>query len=315
MGLRRPVAGIAATGSYVPGRVLTNHDLAARIDTTDTWIVERTGIRERRIADEHEQASDMATRAAERALAAAGYSPRDLRLIIVGTISADQRLPSCAVHVQRKLGASCAAFDVAAACAGFLYGLDLACRWIATSEGPVLVVGVELLSRLLDWSDRETCVLFGDGAGAVVVDRSPGEGRGVLETVLGADGSAAHLLHIPPGEGVVRMRGREVFHRAVTELSEACGTVLERAGLGPEQVDHVVMHQANRRILEALSRRIGVPWERFHLTIDRWGNTSSASIPLGLDDAVRSGVIEPGQVVLMAALGAGVAWGASVLRW
>jgi 3-oxoacyl-[acyl-carrier-protein] synthase-3 len=235
-------------------------------------------------------------------------------MIVVGTISADQPLPSCAVHVQRKLGATCPAFDVAAACAGFLYGLDVACRFVATGCGPVLVVGVELLSRLLDWSDRETCVLFGDGAGAAVVDRATEPGRGVLSMVLGADGRAAGLLQIPAREGVVRMRGAEIFRLAVTQLSAACEQALAAAGLTAADVDHVVLHQANRRILEAISRRAGIPWERFHVTIDRFGNTSSASVPLGLDDARRQGKIKDGEVVLLGALGAGAAWAASVVR-
>ncbi len=310
----RARAGIISTGAYVPERTLTNHDLARRIETTDDWIVARTGIHERRLAAPDEFASDMAARAAERALEGASLTPRDLALIIVATISPDQPLPSCAVHVQRKLGAGCPAFDLAAACAGFLYGLDLACRSVATGAGPVLVVGVELLSRLLDWNDRETCVLFGDGAGAAVVDRIDDPERGLVAILLGADGRSAHLLQIPADQGVVRMRGREVFRRAVTDLGEACARVLEIAEIAPDRVDHAVMHQANGRILEALSRRTAVPWERFHLTIDRLGNTSSASIPLGLDDAIRSGKIQPGESVLMAALGAGVAWGAAVAR-
>lgn len=308
-----PRPGIISTGAYVPEKVLTNDDLAQRVRTSDAWIVDRTGIRQRRIAAPHENASDMAAKAAERALGEAGLAPRDLALIIVATISADQPLPSCAVHLQRKLGAHCPAFDLAAACAGFIYGLDLACRSVATGQGPVLVVGVELLSRLLDWDDRETCVLFGDGAGAAVVDMVDGD-RGVLATILGADGTGAHLLQIPRDQGVVRMRGREVFRRAVTELDRACRQVLELAGIGPDQVDHAVMHQANQRILETLSRRTAIPWERFHLTIDQWGNTSSASIPLGLDHARRTGRIHPGDTVLMAALGAGMAWGAAVAR-
>jgi len=307
----------------VPAKVIANHDLARQVDTTDEWIVARTGIRERRVAAPDEYASDLALRAAESALEQAGLPAVNLALIIVATISPDQPLPSCAVHLQRKLGARCPAFDLAAACAGFLYGLDLAGRYVTTGIGPVLVVGVEVLSRVLDWTDRETCVLFGDGAGAAIVDRlvepSPAatasEPRGLLAAVLGADGRGAHLLQIPRDEGVVRMRGREVFRSAVTQLGEACQQVLDLAELRPANVDHAVMHQANRRILEALSRRIGGPWERFHLTIDRWGNTSSASIPLGLDDALRSGRILPGQVVLMAALGAGLAWGAAVARF
>ncbi len=309
-----PFARITGTGAYAPARKLTNSDLAQRIDTSDDWIVNRTGIRERRVAASDQFASDLALEASRRALVDAQIRPADLQMLIVATISADQPLPSCACHLQRKLGASCAAFDVAAACAGFLYGLDLASRLVATGVRPVLVVGVEVLSRLLDWSDRETCVLFGDGAGAVVVDRSVDDKGGLLEAVLGADGQYAEALRIPSEEGVIRMRGREVFRLAVTKISAACMQVLERAEIAPAEVDHVVMHQANVRIIEAVARRTGIPIERFHSTIEKYGNTSSASIPLGLDDAFRRGLLEPGQILLMAALGAGAAWGAMVVR-
>lgn len=308
-------ARILSCGAYVPERVLTNEELSARLDTTDAWIVERTGIRQRRVAAAGERASDMATRAARDALDAAGLDASQLALLVVGTISADQRLPSCAAHVQRKLGATCPAFDLAAACAGFIYGLDLASRYVATGTGPVLVVGVELLSRLLDWEDRETCVIFGDGAGAAVVDGGAGEGEGLLGVVLGADGRHADLLQIPEDEGVVRMKGREVFRLAVTELSRACSRVLEDAGLSPGDVDLVVAHQANLRILEALARRTGIPFDRFHITIDKYGNTSSASVPIGLADALARDAIRQGGVVLMAALGAGAAWAAAVARF
>lgn len=314
-GTRKPVAQIISTGSYVPSRVVTNDDLPDQLETSDAWIRERTGIRQRHIAADDQYASDLACEAATRALDRAGIPATDLGLIILCTITPDQQLPSCAVHVQQKLGARCPSYDLSAACAGFLYGLDQACRYVATGTRPVLVVGVELLSRVLDWSDRETCVLFGDGAGAVIVDRSSDGERGVLGSHLGADGRAAHLLQIPRETGMVAMKGREVFRLAVTELGGACKQVLAEAGLSPAHVEHAVMHQANLRILEALSRRTAIPWERFHITIDRFGNTSSASIPLGLDDAVRSGKISPGQVVLMAALGAGAAWGASVIRY
>lgn len=308
-------ARIISMGSYVPDTTLTNVELSQRLDTSDDWIYERTGIRERRIAHPEEVASDMATQASLRALEMAELSADSLELIIVGTVSADQPLPSCAVHLQRKLGARCPAFDVSAACAGFLYALDIATRYVVTGRRRVLVVGVELLSRMLDWQERETCVLFGDGAGAAVIDRGVSPEEGVLATLLAADGSGADLLHVPPEQGVVRMRGREVFRRAVTELSAASKEVLAMAGLSASDVDHAVMHQANRRILESLARRTGIPWERFHLTIERYGNTSSASVPIGLDDAWRAGKISAGDVVLMAALGAGMSWGASVVRF
>ena len=309
-----PRAHLASCCGYVPERVLGNEELAREIDTSDEWIVERTGIRERRIAGSEERSSDMAAAASTRALAAARLAPSELALIVVATISPDQPLPSTAVHLQRKLGARCPAFDLAAGCAGFLYGLELARRFVETGDGPVLVVGVELLSRLLDWKDRETCVLFGDGAGAAVVAPATGSVQGILASVLHADGRHAGLLQIPVDEGVVRMQGPEVFRLAVTELAASTTEVLELAGIRPEQVDLVVAHQANRRILEAVSRRCGIPWERFHVTIDRYGNTSSASIPLGLADALEAGRVGAGDLVLMAALGAGAAWGATVAR-
>jgi 3-oxoacyl-[acyl-carrier-protein] synthase-3 len=295
--------------------VLTNHELAHRVDTSDQWIVERTGIRQRHIAAPDELASDMALEAARQALQRAQIEPADLGLIIVGTISADQPLPSCAAHLQRKLGAHCPAFDLAAACAGFLFGLDMACRYVATGLRPVLVVGVELLSRLVDWTDRETCVLFGDGAGAAVIDVATDDGRGVLGSLLGSDGRAAHLLQIPAESGLVTMRGSDVFRLAVTQLTDACLHVLDQASLAATDVHLAVMHQANVRILQSLSRRISVPWDRFHITLDRFGNTSSASVPLGLDDAWQQGLLGSGQVVLMAALGAGAAWAAAVVRF
>lgn len=306
---------IVSTGAAVPDRALTNAQLAGHVETSDEWIAERTGIEERRIAADDQMASDLAAAASLVALERAGVAADDLELIVVATISADQPLPSCAVHVQRKLGARCPAFDIAAACAGFLYGLEVARRFVETGCGPVLVVGVEVLSRLLDWHDRETCVLFGDGAGAVVVDRSDERRRGLLASTFGADGRWAHLLQVPVEQGVIRMQGREVFRLAVTELSAACLRVLSQAGMSPGEVDLAVMHQANRRILEAIARRTGIAWSRFHLTIDRWGNTSSASIPLGLDDAVQAGRITGGQTVLMGALGAGATWGAMVVRF
>ena len=322
---------IAGTGHYAPSRVLTNRELETRIDTTDAWIVERTGIRERRIAAPGERTSDMAAEAARRALASAEIAATDIDLILVATVTPDMPLPSTAVFVQTKIGArnDCPAFDLAAACAGFCYALSIADKFVRTGAARhVLIVGVELLSRVVDWSDRSTCVLFGDGAGAVVVSPSLGDGRGIITTQLFADGSLAEALCIPAGgsaEGtseqtlslrrhLVHMNGREIFKAAVKHLASASKSALESAGMTAGEVDWVVPHQANSRILEGVAERLGVPMSRFYLNLERYGNTSSASIPIALDEGVRSGAIRAGQSVLFCALGGGVAWGAAVVR-
>lgn len=327
-----PRARISGTGHYVPARVVTNGELESRVDTTDAWITERTGIRERRIAADGESTSDMAAEACRRALAAAELDPRDVDLIIVATVTPDMPLPATAVFVQTKIGArsDCPAFDLAAACAGFCYALSIADKFVASGAARhVLVVGVELLSRVVDWSDRGTCVLFGDGAGAVVVSPSNDDGRGILSTAIFADGNHAGALRIPGGGSVepasartieqgrhfVEMNGREIFKVAVKNLSSASSAALGAAGVSPSELDWVVPHQANLRILEGVSERTGVPMERFYLNLAKYGNTSSASIPIALDEAVRGGVIRPGQSVLFCALGGGVAWGSAVLRW
>ncbi|MCS6797450.1 MAG: ketoacyl-ACP synthase III [Myxococcota bacterium] len=322
---------IAGTGRYLPARVLTNHDLERMVDTSDAWIVERTGIRERRIAADGEHTSDMAAAAAREALASAGLSARDLDLILVATVTPDMPLPATAMFVQQKIGArnDCPGFDLSAACAGFIYGLAVADQFVRGGAARhVLVVGVELLSRVLDWTDRSTCVLFGDGAGAVVVSPALGDGRGILSTTLYADGSLAPALCIPAGGSVepataatvaarrhfVRMEGSQIFKFAVRALAQATRTAIERAGVTPEEIEHVVPHQANLRILAAVAERCGIPWERFHLNIDRYGNTSSASVPIALDEAMREGRIRPGALVAMCALGGGIAWGGAVVR-
>jgi 3-oxoacyl-[acyl-carrier-protein] synthase III len=322
---------IVGTGHYAPERVLTNRDLEQIVDTSDAWIVERTGIRQRHIAAEGEASSDMAAHAARAALAAAGISATELDLIIIATISPDAPLPSTAVFVQQKIGArhDCPAFDIAAACAGFIYGLSIADRFIASgSARHVLVVGVELLSRVMNWKDRTTCVLFGDGAGAAVVSRSDGE-RGLLSTHLYADGSQAAALRIPGGGSAhpashatvdagmhyVHMSGQDVFKYAVRALSSASITALEENGVAKEQIRWVVPHQANLRIIEAVSKRVGIGLDRFVLNIERFGNTSSASIPIAFDEAVRAGTIQSGDLVLMCALGAGFAWGSALVRF
>ncbi len=302
------------------------------VNTTDAWIVERTGIKSRRIAAAGESTSDMAAEASRRALAAAEVHPSDVDLIIVATVTGDMPLPSTAVRVQQKIGATndCAAFDIAAACAGFCYALRLADLHVRAGLAEnVLVVGVELLSRVIDWTDRGTCVLFGDGAGAVLVRKSIVEGRGLLGTHIFADGSGADALMIPAGGSVapasiatleqkghfVHMKGSEIFKTAVKNLVSASQIAVAGAGLTADEIDWVVPHQANSRILTAVSDRLGVPMSRFYLNLERYGNTSSASIPLAFDEAVRDGSIRAGQTVLFCALGGGIAWGSTLLRW
>ena len=320
-----PRSRIAGTGAYVPERVMTNAALEKLVDTSDEWIQERTGIKERRIAAEGESASDMAVQAARRALEAAGLSASDLDMIIVGTISADMPLPACAAFVQQKLGCpGIPAFDVAAACAGFVYALSIGDQFIQSgAHRNVLVIGVELLSRVLNWKDRATCVLFGDGAGAAVLTPAGEDGRGVLSTRLYTDATLAESLCIPAGgskepltaaaieqgRDKVHMVGGDIFKVAVKNLTSASREALEVAGLDANAVDWVVPHQANMRIITQVAQRLDIPLDRFVLNIERYGYTSSASIPIALDEGVRDGRIQPGHTVLMCALGAGIsAW-------
>jgi 3-oxoacyl-[acyl-carrier-protein] synthase-3 len=322
---------IIGTGHYVPSKVLTNQDLERMVDTSDQWIVERTGIRERRVAEAGEVTSDMAAAAARRAIEAAGISAHEIDLILIATVTPDMPLPSTAMFVQQKIGArhDCPGFDLSAACAGFLYGLSIADQYVRTGSARyVLVVGVELLSRILDWSDRATCVLFGDGAGAVVVGPSTDD-RGVYSTHLYADGSLAEALYIPAGgskapasastvaahEHFVHMKGSELFKFAVKSLTTASLQALSHNGLGIDKVDWVIAHQANQRILDGVARRSGIPYDKFYVNIDRYGNTSSASVPIALDEAVRTEKVLPGQTLLLCALGGGVAWGSALVRW
>jgi len=320
---------ILGTGKAVPSRVLTNADLEKTVQTSDAWIVERTGIRERRILEEGRTTSDLAADAGRAALAAAETEPSALDAIIVCTVTPDMPLPACAVTVQQKLGATCAAFDMAAACAGFVYGLAVGDALVRTGAyRRVLVVGVEVLSRHVDWTDRNTCVLFGDGAGAVVLGPSEGE-RGVLSTHLFADGAQAPLLTIPGGGTAhpptadtlerrlhsVKMNGRGVFAHAVRNIARASLVAIEANGVRPEDVTWVVAHQANLRILEGVAEKTRLPLSKFYLNIARYGNTSSASIPIALDEAVRDGTIKPGDLLLMSALGAGFSWGSALVRW
>jgi 3-oxoacyl-[acyl-carrier-protein] synthase-3 len=330
MGSERPRSRIVGTGAYAPERVLRNSDLERLVDTSDEWIRERTGIIERHIAADDETASDMALAAARRALERAGLEPADLDMIIVGTISGDLPMPACAAFLQRKLGVSqIPAFDVSAACAGFLYGLSIADQFIRTgAHKHVLVVGVELLSRILNWKDRTTCVLFGDGAGAAVLGPAGDDGSGVLSTRLYTDASLADSLCIPAGgskerltpQGLAESRdkvfmvGQDIFKVAVKNLTGASQSALTAANLAPEAVDWVVPHQANLRIIAQVAQRLDIPLERFVLNIERYGNTSSASIPIALDEAVRDGRIKPGSTVLMCALGAGISWASALVR-
>ena len=331
----RPAAKILGTGHHAPERILTNADLEKMVDTSDAWITERTGIKERHIAAPGELTSDMATAAAKKAIAAAGITADQLDMIIVGTISGDMPMPACAAFVQQKIGARhCPAFDISAACAGFVFGLSIAEKFVRTGAAKyVLVVGVELLSRILDWNDRTTCVLFGDGAGAVVVGPNTEEeaeaGRGILSTHIFTDGALAPALQIPGGGSkepvsaevlekrrhLVHMSGQDVFKAAVRYLAAASKTALEMNGLSGKDLDWVVAHQANIRILQGVSQRLEIPMERFFINIHKYGNTSSASIGIALDEALSQGKIKPGQTILMCALGAGISWGSALIRW
>ena len=324
-----PKTRILGTGHYAPARVAGNADLEKIVDTSDAWITERTGIKRRHFAADGEVTSDMAAAAGRAALEAAGLNVADLDMIIVGTVTPDMPSPSCASLVQQKLGADeIPAFDLSAACAGFIYGVTIADQFIRTGNARcVLVIGVELLSRILNWKDRTTCVLFGDGAGAVVLGPSK-NGAGILSTQLFTDGSLAGALHIPGGGSAepysdevvaqsrhkVHMTGTEVFKTSVKNLTSASSAAVKAAGLKSTDIDWVVAHQANMRILDQVATRLGFPLSRFVLNIEEYGNTSSASIPIALDEAVRDGRIKPGQHVLMCALGAGISWGSAVVR-
>lgn len=318
---------IAGTGSYLPEKVLTNDDLAKIVDTSDEWIAARTGIRERHIAAEGETTSDTAYHASVRALEAAGVDATDLDLIVVGTTTPDLIFPSTACLLQHRLGANgCPAFDVNAACTGFVYALTVADKFIRSGAAKtVLVVGAETLTRMLDWSDRSTCVLFGDGAGAVVLKADTE--TGILSTHMHADGGKKELLWNPVGvsagfkpeehnAGVrVLMTGNEVFKHAVKALDSVVEETLEANGLDRHDIDWLIPHQANLRIIEATAKRLDMPMERVVVTVDKHGNTSSGSVPLALDEAVRSGKVQRGQLVLLEAFGGGFTWGSALLRY
>ena len=322
-------AQIAGIGSALPERLVHNAELEDLVDTTDQWIYSRTGIRARRFAGEGETAASLAADAASRALEAAGRDPGSVDLTVIATVSGDQPLPSTASFVQDRLGIGGAAFDLQAACAGFIYAAEVAAAQIATGGAETaLVVGTEVLSRFVNFADRTTCVLFGDGAGAAVL--VPGEEPGIMGSVLENDGRHAHLLEIPAGGSarpatpetagsgahkIVMSDGREVFKRAVVGMAGAAARLLEKAGMTPEEVTLLVPHQANARIIRAVAERMSFPMDRVFVDLEEVGNTSAASVPIALDHAWRRGLLAPGDVVLTVAFGAGLAWGANLLRW
>jgi len=327
----RPFAEVASVGVAVPPGVLTNADLSRMLDTSDEWIVERTGIRERRIARPDETVALLSRDASERALAAAGVTAGQLDAIVLATASPDRLLPSTACDLQALIGADrAAAFDVGAACPGYIYALTVAEGLIASGQSEtVLVVGAEKLSTITDFQDRSTAILFGDGAGASVVRRSSRPGRGILSTFIKSDGRLASLLYRPGGGAVdpisekvvcdrshyMKMAGREVFKAAVLAMADACDEALSRAGLTADQVDLLVPHQANLRIIESTAKHAGIPMSKVMVNVDRYGNTSSASIPLALEQAISEGRVAPGSVILLVAFGAGFTWGSVVIRW
>jgi len=321
--MRSAVTGV---GGYLPDRVVTNDDLAKFVDTSDEWIVERTGIRQRHQARDDEPVSDLAVAAARRALEAAGRKPEDVDLIVVATTTADLTFPAVATIVQRKLGCPVGvAFDIQAVCSGFVYALSVADGFVARNRSKcALVIGAETMTRLMDWTDRGTCVLFGDGAGAVVMEPVAGEGttedRGLLGFALRADGTKQELLFVDGGPstngqvGKLRMQGNQVFRHAVVNISEAITAAAEDAGIDVASVDWFVPHQANLRILQGVAKRVGIDEDKVITTLDKHANTSAASIPLALDQGVRDGRIKPGDLLLLEAMGGGLTWGACVLR-
>ncbi|KQN25472.1 3-oxoacyl-ACP synthase [Sphingomonas sp. Leaf33] len=314
---------ILGTGAALPGRRVSNAELAGQVDTTDEWIVERTGIRFRHIAGPDETTATLATDAAKAAIAASNLSAQDIDLIVLATATPDQTFPATATKVQAALGIDdCVAFDVAAVCSGFLYAVQVADSMIrAGVHRTALVIGAETFSRILDWEDRTTCVLFGDGAGAMVLAAEEDGDRGILSTKLHADGRHNQLLYVDGGPsttgtvGKLRMKGREVFRHAVVNLASVMGESLAAAGLSTDDVDWVVPHQANARILDATARKLGLAPEKVVVTVDQHANTSAASVPLALDTAVRDGRIQRGDLIVLEAMGGGFTWGAAVVRF
>jgi 3-oxoacyl-[acyl-carrier-protein] synthase III len=328
--VKRPFAELAGTGSYAPSRVVTNDEFSKILDTSDQWIRERTGIRERRVSSKDETNACMGKAAALQALSETGLTPLDLGAIVYATASPDRLLPSQACDLQAILGAkNAAAFDVGAACSGFVYALSVAEGVVATEQAEnVLVVAAEKLTSIMDWSDRTTAVLFGDGAGATIVRRST-KGRGILSSYLKSDGTLAELLYRPGGGAshppseellkdhsyYIKMAGREVFKAAVLSMADACDQALRRAGLAAGDVDLLIPHQANIRIIEATAKHAGLPMDKVYVNVDRFGNTSAASIAIALDEAVKTGRLKPGMTVMFCAFGAGFTWASMVVRW
>ncbi len=321
---------IIGTGSYVPERVLTNQELAKTVDTNDEWIVTRTGIKERRIAAEGEYTSDLAAKAALAAMENAEISAEDIDLIIVATVTPDMFFPSTACFVQAKIGAKNAAcFDVSAACAGFLYALEIAQQFITShTYDTILVIGAEKLSSIVDWQDRNTCVLFGDGAGAAILQHRSG-GHGVISTFMASDGGLSDILYIPGGGSrfpinkdnadqrlnCIKMNGKETYKHAVTSMLDAAQKALAEANLKPENLACIIPHQANLRIIEAVAHRLNLPLERFMVNLDRYGNTSAAAVAIALDEANRTGRMKVGDYVLLVVFGGGLTWASSVIQW
>src|SRR6059036_541808 len=328
--MKRPVAELWGTGRYTPKRVMTNDEFSRLLDTSDQWIRERTGIRERRVAGPDESNACMAKAAAEQVLGDTGLTPLDLDAVVVATCSPDRLLPSQACDLQALLGAKhAAAFDVGAACTGFLYALNVAEGLVASEQARhVLVVASEKLTSIMDWSDRTTAVLFGDGAGATIV-RPSATGRGILSSYMKSDGTLAELLYRPGGGAAhppdeallkdhsyyIKMAGREVFKAAVLSMADACDTALTRAGLTAADIDLLIPHQANIRIIEATAKHAGLPMDKVYVNVDRFGNTSAASVAIALDEAVRCGRVQPGMKVMFCAFGAGFTWASMVVQW
>lgn len=322
--------GITGVGSCVPKKIITNDDLSKMMDTSDEWIRTRTGISERRIADDSIATSDLCTEAAKKAIADANINSKDIDLIVIATVTADMAFPSTACIVQKNIGAeNAAAFDISVGCSGFLYGLAVGANFIATGAyDTVLVIGAEILSRILDWQDRSTCVLFGDGAGACVL-RKCNDGTGILSYDLGADGANGHFLTQPAGGSrmpashetvdkrlhYVHMDGGEVFKFAVRAMEKASLRALEKANLELEDIDYLIPHQANIRIIKSSAKRLKVPKEKVYVNLDKFGNVSSASIPIALDEACHKGLIKKDDIILLVAFGAGLTWASVVLKW
>jgi len=330
-----PTIRVLGTGSHTPSRVLTNAELSAKIETSDEWIVTRSGIRERRVAGPEEATSDMAVAAARAALADAGVAPSEIDLLVLATITPDLTMPASACSVQHKLGLAptTACFDISAACSGFVYGLDTAAAMLQSGRYKrALLIGSEKLSTIIDWSDRTTCVLFGDGAAAVVLgasDQDQSDASGLIDIKLGAYGDSLDLLYIPKGgsthpptaesiaagDHFIKMKGKELFKLAVRAMAESTRDILAKNGLTPDDISLIIPHQANLRIIEAVAKLLQVPLDRFFVNVDRYGNTSAASIPIAIDEARRNGRIRAGDITLLVAFGAGLTYGSALLRW